>query len=195
MKPFNSLLNSIIITSLTKIYQIYDNNILNIVNDGNKIITNNELGIIIPIKNQEGLILSSYTDYYSKYWNRLYLNNKRDFKKILVNKLKKIYSIFNVNIDYKCITIFYHWKYGKASWKKNIDSEYIYKKILNLLPNFFICGSNYSHKQAWCEGALDTSNEILNILYNKLNKTYKNNSNKIKYQKNNKTSKKKYQYL
>ena len=47
------------------------------------------------------------------------------------------------------------------------------------MPNFYICGENYSNYQAWCEGALQTSEEVTNriscILDNiKHNKTKKN---------------------
>ena len=47
------------------------------------------------------------------------------------------------------------------------------------MPNFYICGENYSQYQAWCEGSLETSEEVVNkiscILNNlKYNKTKKN---------------------
>ena len=68
---------------------------------------------------------------------------------------------------------------GVAAWKKNVNSQYISQKIINLMPNFYICGENYSNYQAWCEGSLQTSEEVTNrifcILDNlKHNKTKKN---------------------
>ena len=38
------------------------------------------------------------------------------------------------------------------------------------MPNFYICGENYSTYQAWCEGALQTSDEVLNLISCKLDK-------------------------
>lgn len=72
-----------------------------------------------------------------------------------------------------------YWKMGIACWKKNIDSHYISQKILNPFPNFYICGENYSEYQAWCEGALLTSNKVIENIDNyfiqkKINKTKKN---------------------
>ena len=55
------------------------------------------------------------------------------------------------------------------------------------MPNFYICGENYSQYQAWCEGALMSSQEVISKLNcvlttQKHNKTVK----KIKNQKNKK---------
>ena len=49
------------------------------------------------------------------------------------------------------------------------------------MPNFYICGENYSLYQAWCEGALQTSESVLNKLECEL-KTKKYNKTK-KYRK------------
>jgi monoamine oxidase len=55
----------------------------------------------------------------------------------------------------------YYWKNGIACWKTNVDSQSISNLINNLMPNFYICGENYSTYQAWCEGALLTSNSVI----------------------------------
>ena len=40
--------------------------------------------------------------------------------------------------------------------------------------NLYICGSNYSQRQAWAEGALETSEEVIKLIHgikeNKKNK-------------------------
>ena len=48
--------------------------------------------------------------------------------------------------------------------KKNVHSYYVSHKILNLMPNFYICGENYSNYQAWCEGALSSSLQVIEKL-------------------------------
>ena len=55
------------------------------------------------------------------------------------------------------------------------------------MPNFYICGENYSQYQAWCEGSLMTSQEVTNriscILDNFKNKTKKHVKNNKKISK------------
>ena len=46
------------------------------------------------------------------------------------------------------------------------------------MPNFYICGENYSNYQAWCEGALQTSLQVIEKLDCVLK--YKNNNKKTK---------------
>ena len=48
------------------------------------------------------------------------------------------------------------------------------------MPNFYICGENYSLYQAWCEGALESSESVLNKLKCELNKTNFNKTRKLK---------------
>ena len=75
--------------------------------------------------------------------------------------------------------------------EKNYDSDLISKKMLNLIPNLYICGELFKIT-SWCEGALDTSIKVLKILKSKLkkNKTKKQNKTKINNTKKNKTKKK-----
>ena len=48
------------------------------------------------------------------------------------------------------------------------------------MHNFYICGENYSEYQAWCEGALETSEKVLCKLYCDLQKTNKKKTKKNK---------------
>jgi cytochrome b involved in lipid metabolism len=67
----------------------------------------------------------------------------------------------------------YFWVAGVACWKKNVDSDNLSSKLLNPLPNVFIIGENYSQYQAWCEGALMTSENCISKLGNMLMTTMK----------------------
>jgi len=62
----------------------------------------------------------------------------------------------------------YFWDDGVACWKKNVDSVYLSSKLLNPLQNVYIIGENYSQYQAWCEGALMTSESCISMLTNTL---------------------------
>jgi cytochrome b involved in lipid metabolism len=54
-----------------------------------------------------------------------------------------------------------------------VDSDNLSSKLLNPLPNVFIIGENYSKYQAWCEGALMTSESCISKLTNTLLTTLK----------------------
>jgi len=187
LNSYKNELNTINEISKVRIFEIYNksktenNNYEMWFNNISKTSTNEELQFIIPINPESGLIMSSYNENIStekNYWNELYKKNKSLFKKTLREKLE---NIFNINIPISKYIKFYYWKHGVACWKKMVDSEYISQKILNLMPNFYICGENYSLYQAWCEGALQTSESVLTKLECEL-KTKKYNKTK-KYRK------------
>ena len=169
---YKKQLNTINEISKVRIFEVYNVKDINNVwfHNISKTVTNNELQFVIPINKTNGLIMSSYNEnisYNSNYWNELY---KKGIN-ILKNKLRdKLSNTFNVNVPESKYIKFYYWKYGVACWKKNVDSEFVSQQIINLLPNFYICGENYSTYQAWCEGALLTSSYVLKKLYCDLDK-------------------------
>lgn len=185
LNPYLRELNSINEISKVRIFEIYDKSINEEMWFKNikKTTTNNELQFIIPINFETGLIMSSYNENLSNrenYWNNLYKKGANVLKKELHKKLNKLFSIYNIVIPESKYIKFYYWKSGVACWKKNVDSEYISQKILNLMPNFYICGENYSNYQAWCEGALESSENVLNKLKCELNKINFNKTRKLK---------------
>ena len=180
LKPFTKELNSINEISKVRIFEIYDNNNNNVwFKNIPKTTTNDNLQFIIPIDPKSGLIMSSYNENLStknNYWYNLYKNNENKMRETLN---KKLCLIFNMDIPKSIYMKIQYWKMGIACWKKNIDSHYISQKLLNPFPNFYICGENYSEYQAWCEGALLTSNKVIENIDNyfiqkKINKTKKN---------------------
>ncbi len=191
LKPYNNLLNSINNINLTRIFEIYDTNYNNTGKawfDGmGKMVCNNRIKYIIPINSSNGLIMSSYIDLDNcEYWCKIYKNGKKYLQQILNKNLNIIFRAYNIVVPKSKWVKLYKWDMGVACWKKNVDSHYVGDQILNLMPNFYICGENYSQTQAWCEGALETSEKVLCSLRCKLkkNETYKNKISK------NKTSKK-----
>tara|TARA_A100001015_G_C15020112_1_gene727548 strand:+ start:932 stop:2290 length:1359 start_codon:yes stop_codon:yes gene_type:complete len=181
LRDYSKYLNTINEISKVRIFEIYDKN-----KNGKmwfenikKTSTNEELQFIIPINPKSGLIMSSYNENIitqNNYWNELFKKGENILRETLQKKLNKI---FNIEIPESKYIKFYYWKSGVACWKKNVDSQYISQKILNLMPNFYICGENYSEYQAWCEGALQTSENILNKLKCELNKTNFNKTQKM----------------
>lgn len=186
LKPYKSLLNSINEIPLTRIYEQYDKSDDNLLLQCKKTITNNKVQFIIPIN--DTIVMSSYSDLK----NATYWRDIQTHKSLTKELHKELSHIFNSTIpDSKWIKLFY-WKNGVGSWKKKVDTQMVSEKIINLLPNFYICGENYSLYQAWCEGALITSEKVIRLIKTKgykstsVKKTKEPSINKVRNKKHTK---------
>lgn len=163
LHKYTPLLQSINTKTLCRIYSIFSKEDIWFKNI-NKTTTNNNSRYIIPIDKENGLIMISYSDSkFADYWQKLYEKNE---KNVIKNLKNNIYKTFSIKINDPIYTKLCYWEVGTAFWKKNKDSSIISKKIIQLDENipFFICGENYSETQGWVEGALETSNYIVNLL-------------------------------
>ena len=166
-KPILRDLNSINSINLLRIYEIYNKtNGETWFKNVEKTITNSQVQFVIPINPNNGLIMSSYSDCANaNYWNLLLAKRGLEFVKAKLNtKLNQIFSIYNISVPQSKYIKMYFWDAGVACWKKNVDSDYISSKLLNPYSNVFIIGENYSKYQAWCEGALMTSENCITKL-------------------------------
>jgi hypothetical protein len=124
-------------------------------------VTDTKLKFIIPINKNYGIIMISYTDNND---TLPFLNNdklKKDSELIqIINK--ELNKIFKIDIPNPIKLNSYYWKFGCHYWKKKYDSDEISKYLINPINNIFICGEAYSRNQAWIEGALETSNKVIN---------------------------------
>jgi hypothetical protein len=165
LNNYKKQLNTINEISKVRIFEIYDTPKNDVwFKTIPKTTCNTQLQFIIPINPTNGLIMSSYNENLSthkNYWNELYKKSEILLKKKLHEKLSQL---FNKTIPESKYIKLHYWKYGVACWKKNVDSYFVSQQILNLMPNFYICGENYSQYQAWCEGALITSLQVLKKL-------------------------------
>lgn len=178
-KPFLRDLNSINSINLLRIFEIYNKtNGETWFKNIEKTITNSQVQFVIPINPNNGLIMSSYSDCANaRFWNLLRAKKGIAYVKNILNiKLNQLFSIYNITIPPSKYIKMYFWDAGVACWKKNVDSDYLSLKLLNPLPNVFIIGENYSKYQAWCEGALMTSENCISKLTNTLMTTLKINS-------------------
>ena len=131
-----------------------------------KLTTNNNLRMIIPIDENEGIIMSSYTDNkYARFWKDLFdKEGEQGVNRELVRLLKQSTGL---DVDMPLKTHLFYWPCGVGYWGIGTNSEVVSKQILQPFPHLdlFICGENYSwHNQQWIEGALDTSNFVLEKL-------------------------------
>jgi predicted heme/steroid binding protein len=177
-KPLLSDLNSINSINLLRIYEIYDkdkeqDNGTMWFKNIEKTITNTNVQFVIPVSSDNGLIMSSYSDCANaRYWNNLLTNKGLDYVKVKLNeKLNLLFSIYNIKVPLSKYIKMYFWDAGVACWKKGVDSDYLSSKLLNPYSRVFIIGENYSKYQAWCEGALMTSESCIAKLVKILAKT------------------------
>jgi monoamine oxidase len=178
-KPILRDLNSINSINLLRIFEIYNKTNEEVwFKNIEKTITNSEVQFVIPINPNNGLIMSSYSDCANaRFWNLLRAKKGIQFVKNKLNiKLNQLFSIYNIKVPPSKYIKMYFWDAGVACWKKNVDSDYLSSKLLNPLPNVFIVGENYSKYQAWCEGALMTSENCISKLTNTLMTTMKTKS-------------------
>ena len=162
LKKFNilDLLNNVKCQPLLRTYAIYNNKWFN---NLPKTVTNEHIKYIIPIDYKSGLIMISYTDgEYAKYWKKI-IDSPNGAKKQKSELLKELSILFpDIKIGNPNDLINHYWERGACYWKKNVNSNIQIKKMVKPTKyNLFICGDSYSARQAWMEGALETSNEVL----------------------------------
>jgi cytochrome b involved in lipid metabolism len=170
-KPILRDLNSINSINLLRIFEIYNKTNEEVwFKNIEKTITNSEVQFVIPINPNNGLIMSSYSDCANaRFWNLLRAKKGVTYVKNKLNiKLNQLFSIYSIKVPQSKYIKMYFWDAGVACWKKNVDSDNLSSKLLNPFPNVFIIGENYSKYQAWCEGALMTSENCISKLTNTL---------------------------
>jgi len=170
-KSLNKLFNLVEPQPLYRIYAKYEKPFIS-----QRIVTDNELGYVIPY-NKEGLIMISYTDGpNTQYWHN------QSEKSIILNLNKKIKEILP-NIEIPKLewidTTSSYWTYGCHYWLPNkLLTDQNKKKILHPLNNLWIVGEAYSNHQAWVEGALNTGISAVKSLLRQSNNKTKRKSKK-----------------
>ena len=150
-----------------------------------KIVTNLPIKYIIPINYKKGVIMISYTDSkFAKYWVKQVADGT--FEDTLNKQLKELFP----DITIPKAKWFKHcpWISGAGYWKKGYDRKKIMLDMIESLghrKNLYICGENYSSHQAWVEGSLETSNMVLDKIYD-----YSHLVNRFENKKTQKTNKK-----
>jgi monoamine oxidase len=172
-KPIYPLLSKIKCAPLCRIYSRFEGN--SWFKNLPKITTNNNLRMVIPVNKEKGIIMISYTDNkYAEYWNNIY---KKEGVDKLNQKIKEeIKESTDIIIPREPMqTNIYYWKCGVGYWGIGANSKEISQKMIQPFStkhNIFCCGEHYSEKfQQWIEGALETSNKVLEQIIEKEKKT------------------------
>jgi predicted NAD/FAD-dependent oxidoreductase len=166
----NDLLNSVNDVSLHRIFCKYPLNKSTQkvwFSDISRTTTNDKIRQIIPINQQNGLIQISYSDSkYADYWNT-YANKSKE--KLYMEIEKHIHTIFPevTKIPKPVYIDSQYWKYGIHLWRPGKNSEILKKKIQQIYGvkrSIFIVGEAYSSHQGWIEGALETVEDVLQLI-------------------------------
>uniref|UniRef100_A0A6C0HLR7 Amine oxidase domain-containing protein n=1 Tax=viral metagenome TaxID=1070528 RepID=A0A6C0HLR7_9ZZZZ len=159
------LINSVSPQPLYRMYACYPINPVTkkIWFDGiGKVATNLPIKYIIPINYDAGVTMISYTDgKYAKYWMQSVANDSIAFKAELSRQLHLMFP--DIDIPKPKWIKHYPWTIGAAYWKTGSDSEKLIPQIIKPFKHeeIYICGEQFSHHQAWVEGALETSDMVL----------------------------------
>lgn len=124
-------------------------------------ITDNYIRHIIPINEEEGLIMISYTDdIYAEMWNRYY-NISENFLVTMLHK--EIKSIFGIEPPKPEFFSFHYWENGFHLWNTGYDMDEEYSKMIKPFNDkeIYICGESFSKKQGWMEGSLETAYDVI----------------------------------
>lgn len=128
-----------------------------------KITTNNNLRYVIPIDEENGVILISYTDNkYADFWKKI--KDTKGIEEVNRELQRLLQKTCNIDIPMPEHTQLFYWKHGVAYYGIGFDSDTMLKKIMKPYEDIplFVCGENFSEKQSqWIEGSLETSEKVV----------------------------------
>ena len=159
-----SILDSVSSSSYLRLYAIYPKDKkTNLVwfHDINKTITNTIFRQIIPIDKEKGLIELCYVDsIYAEMMRDIIIEGKLSY--YINHNLKKLFP--KKEIPDPIYVNNHFWKYGNHYWKPNFDGNKLISQIIHPEPNIYVAGESYSNYQGWIEGALQTSDLVIQQL-------------------------------
>jgi len=167
-RSLRPMLNKIICSPLCRIYSVFREPW----NKGlPKISTNNDLRMIITGQTRpDGVttLMTSYTDNkYARFWKKLYDRGGETFDLVHPELVRLLRETTRRDVPMPVKSFFYHWGCGVGYWGIGANSAAISQKMVRPFPDkdLFVCGEHYSaNNQQWMEGALDTSEAVVEVL-------------------------------
>ena len=170
-RPLAGLLSGLVSAPLCRVYARYPVGREGVWFKGlPKLTVNNELRMVIPISEREGIIMITYTDNrFADFWKGVF---DRGGEAGLNRRIRVlIRAAVGMDIpDAEEIQLFY-WRRGVGYWGVGIDSAEVSQKIIQPFYNgdsgaghkgLFVCGENFSERyQQWMEGALETGARVV----------------------------------
>jgi len=127
-----------------------------------KVITDSPLRHVIPINEEKGLIMISYTDGKDcEFWSKL---EQKDLEKKMSVEVEKVFGKVPAPLYLKM----HEWGAGCTYWKPGkynpVEMGELALQPMAAYPNLHLCGESYSMQQAWIEGALESAEGLLKKL-------------------------------
>lgn len=164
--PIRGLVQGILCAPLCRIYAKYSSKEGVWFRGLPKLTVNNELRMVIPISERDGIIMIAYTDNkFADYWKKIL---DRGGEKGVNRRLKALVydALGKVIPDAEEIRVFY-WPCGVGYWGVGADSEVVSREIIRPFDQkqLYVCGENYSSRfQQWMEGALETGDRVIEYM-------------------------------
>jgi monoamine oxidase len=129
-----------------------------------KITMNNPVRMIIPIDEEKGVVMISYTDgVIADKWAKI--ESEKGIREVNRRLKEIIDSELNISIPMPKHTRIFHWSNGVGYWKVGADSAAVENRATRGFGGMHFCGENYSAKnQQWIEGSLDTADLVFKEL-------------------------------
>ena len=127
----------------------------------NRVITPGKLRYVIPINEDQGTIMISYTDGAdtSVFWTAA---NKESPKQLTHLLMKEVRKLFGTHIPDPIFVKAHPWNTGTTYWKPGLyNIDQVIKQSRQLEDDVYVCGESFSHEQAWIEGALESAEGLL----------------------------------
>lgn len=173
-RPLAGLLSGLVSAPLCRVYARYPVTESGVWFKGLcKLTVNNELRMVIPISERDGVIMITYTDNrFADYWKRVFDRGGEEGLNRRIRAL--IRQALGIEIpDAEEIQLFY-WRRGVGYWGVGIDSAEVSQKIIQPFYNgsgasghkgLFVCGENFSENyQQWMEGSLETGARVVRAI-------------------------------
>ena len=135
-----------------------------------KIVTPGPLRYIIPINEEAGTIMISYTDGddTAPFWDAAQASDGSAAALARLQKLimTHVRRLFGPSVPNPLYLKAHPWTVGSTYWKPgryNVDA--VIKESRQLEPSVYVIGESFSKEQAWIEGALESAEGFLDHYY------------------------------
>ena len=150
---------------LVRIYAVFPTSSGTWFNDIDKIVTDSKVRYIIPIDAKKGSIMISYTDGAdAQFW--INMQNKKGNDAVKYEIMSEIRKLFPTrSIPDPILFKVYPWTEGCTYWLPGkYDPIGMSKSAHCIRSGLYCCGESISLRQAWMEGALESAEEVCNLL-------------------------------
>ena len=167
--PKYSIFNNIKGQTFLRTYGKFDEKSTKIINDliNGYTIVNSPLKKIIPINKEKGIYMIAYTD--NK--DAIHFSEKLNNKNFFCRELEKTLNLKYKSLKLEAIKSFY-WEIGTHYYKPLPEKYKSRKEFIKLCQNpkknIFVVGELLSTNQGWTQGALESVENIINLVYTNL---------------------------